>query len=266
MVQIAAKTMKRNVLRLAAAAASLLLACSTAQSTPKGGYAWIQLADGLSYATFSFSRGADEPSTAIHAFRVDPKKFRVGVVTAKDEKAGATASEMARRAGAIIAVNGGFFTPQHTSIGLIVKNGKELSPLHKTSWWSVFAIGKDGPAIYSLRNYRDAKGVNTALQAGPRLVIDGKIPRLKESVASRSAVGITRDGKVVIAVTQGPGISMTELARRMGSSQFRGGFDCRNAMALDGGSSSQLYAKIKKFELSLPNIARVTNGLAVFSK
>jgi flagellar hook protein FlgE len=37
-------------------------------------------------------------------------------------------------------------------------------------------------------------------------------------------------------------------------------------MALDGGSSSQLYAKAGKFELDLQGIARVTNGIVVTGK
>lgn len=246
--------------------ALLVVFSATGDASPKGEYAWIQLGDGLSYATFSFSPGPDEPTTAVHAFRVDPQKFRIGVVTARNEQSGASAAEMAKQSGAMLVINGGFFTPQHTSIGLIVKDGRELSPMHKTSWWSIFAMQGERPAIYSPKDYQRAKDVGAALQAGPRLVIDGRIPKLKESVAARSAVGITSDGKVVIALTQGPGISMTELARRMGTSQFRGGFDCKNAMALDGGSSSQIYARIKKFELNLPNLARVTNGLAVFAK
>jgi hypothetical protein len=37
-------------------------------------------------------------------------------------------------------------------------------------------------------------------------------------------------------------------------------------MALDGGSSSQLYTKIGKFERSIGGLTKVTNGIAVFKK
>ena len=205
-------------------------------------------------------------TTSLHAFRIDPARFRIDVVRARNEKTGATADEMARQARALLVVNGGFFTPEHASIGLIVKDGRELSPLHNTSWWSVFAIAGGRPAIYAPKEYAAAKDVRMALQVGPRLAVGGKIPKLKESVAARSAVGITPAGEVVIAITQGPGISMQELARRMSAPAEHGGLGCPDAMALDGGSSSQVYAKVKGFELSLPNFARVTNGLAVLPK
>lgn len=237
-----------------------------ASATPKGAYVWNQLTPGLAYTSFAFSPAEGAPSTTLHAFRIDPAHYRLDVVVAKDEKVGSTAAEMARSAKAMIVINGGFFTPEHASIGLLVQNGWELKPIHRTSWWSVFAMAGDQAAIFAPKAIGDPRRYRVAIQAGPRLVVNGQVPKLKESVAARSTIGIADDGKVVIAITQGPGIQMAELARRMSAPQLAGGLGCPNAMALDGGSSSQLYAKIKKFELSIPNIARVTNGLAVFEK
>ncbi len=249
------------------ALAALLLSLPVwAGSAQRAAPEWKRIADGVDYATFSFSPSPEDPSTAIHAFRVDPRKLKLDVVTAKDEQSGSTAAELARRSGASLVINGGFFTPDHRSIGLIVKDGRELSPLHRTSWWSVFSISGETPAIHSLKDFPGPSSVRMALQVGPRLAVEGRIPKLKENVAARSAVGITRGGEVVIAITQGPGISMTELARRMSMSGSEGGLSCPDAMALDGGSSSQIHAKFGKFELSLANIARVTNGLAVFTR
>ncbi len=242
----------------------ILALCTQAWSSPKAAYGWNRLADGLLYANYSFPIGENERGT-IHAFLIDPKKYNLGVAIASNENSGATVEALAGREKAFIAINGGFFTPEHKSIGLIVNNGKAIRPLHNTSWWSVFYI-KDGvPAISTPREFVLAPSVSIALQVGPRLAIDGVIPKLKESVSARSAIGVTGDGKVVIAITQGLGISMNELARRMSVSRFEGGLECPNAMALDGGSSSQLYAKIGKFELSLDGLANITNAVVVKS-
>lgn len=241
-----------------------ILAPAVAFGAPKASYEWKKLADGIEYTTFSFTFGEDEKSS-IHAFRIDPKKARFDVALSGDDM-GSSVESIARRDKALIAINGGFFTPEHKSIGLIIKNGKEFSPIHKTSWWSVFAITGDRPTVYGLKDFKATKDTQLALQVGPRLVVDGIIPKLKESVAARSGVGITKDGKVIIAITQGLGISMTEFAKRMSLPAANSGLDCPNAMAFDGGSSSQIYAKIKKFDLSLPNIALVTNALTVLAK
>lgn len=234
-------------------------------STPKGSYTWNVLEEGFEYATYSFSISEKERST-IHAFRIDPKKYKLRVALAKNEVQGATAEELARRDKALLVINGGFFTPEHRSIGLIVNDGKQLTPLHKTSWWSVFRMKGERATIVQPSNYNGSAGVEMALQCGPRLTIDGRIPKLKESVSKRSAIGITRDGKIVIAITEGYGISMKELAMRMKGSPFQGGLGCPNSMALDGGSSSQLYAKIGKFERSIGGLTKVTNGIAVLRK
>lgn len=243
----------------------IMLNPALAFGSPKAAYVWTELADGLAYTTYSFTISEKERAS-IHAFRVDPGKFRLGVVTAPDEKPGSTAQALAEKNKAIIVVNGGFFTPEHTSIGLIVDKGRQTNPIHNTSWWSVFAIIGGRPVILRPNQFELSGDVEMALQAGPRLVVDGKIPRLKEGVAARSAVGIGGDGMVTIAITSGQGISMNELARRMGNSAFQGGLGCVDAMALDGGSSSQIYAKTGKFEFSQPGLVRITNGLAVFSK
>jgi len=243
----------------------LLLVPTQCTSTPKGSYTWNVLEEGLEYATYSFSISEKERST-VHAFRIDPLKYKLRVAVAGDEVKGATAQELAKREGALLVINGGFFTPEHKSIGLIVDDGKQLSPLHRTSWWSLFQIKDGRPSILRPSEYAGSAGVEMAIQCGPRLTVDGRIPKLKESVSKRSAIGIDRTGKVVIAITEGYGLSMNELAKRMGDSPFQGGLGCPNSMALDGGSSSQLYAKIGKFERSLEGINRVTNGIAVLRK
>lgn len=238
---------------------------AAAIASPKAAYIWAELKDGLAYTEYSFSIG-DKERASVHAFRIDPKKYLLRALRANDEKMGATAEDLAKANKALIVINGGFFTPEHTSIGLIANDGKLENPLHKTSWWSVFAITDGKPAIMKPDEFKLADNVEMALQVGPRLVIAGKIPKIKENVAIRSAVGITPDGLVTIAITSGYGISMNELARRMRDSLFEGGLGCTDAMALDGGGSSQIYAKIGKFEYFQPGLARVTNGLAVFKR
>lgn len=246
--------------------AAILFFSSAAAGGKKGAYyIWKTLASGIAYTTFTTLSNAEGVST-IHAFQIDPAKFKIDVATTSDEKNGATAEELAKRLNALVAINGGFFTPEHKSIGLIIKDGREINPIHKTSWWSIFAMSGNKASIYSPKEFASARDIRMALQVGPRLAVGGKIPKLKESLAERSAVGITTEGKVIIAITQGRGISMDELARIMSYPPPEGGLGCPNAMALDGGSSSQLYARFKKFELKLPGLARVTNGLAVLPK
>lgn len=234
-------------------------------AAPRSPYIWRQLSDGMQYATYSFELSEGE-RTWIHAFRIDPVKYRLDVATAANEKEGATVQEMAGKKGALVAINGGFFTPEHESIGLIISNKKQQNPLHNTSWWSIFYIADNKPAIVAPKDFKESGNISMALQVGPRLTIGGSVPKLKEGLSTRSAVGIDRQGKVVLLITSGHGITLKELAKRMGGLMFHGGFDCPDSMALDGGGSSQMYAKVGDFSLSLEGLARVTNGIVVLPR
>jgi uncharacterized protein YigE (DUF2233 family) len=72
------------------------------------------------------------------------------------------------------------------------------------------------------------------------LVIDGRLhPRFDRDSASlkaRNGVGVRADGKVMFAISQGE-VSFDAFAHL-----FRDGLNCPNALFLDGGSASNLYA------------------------
>lgn len=231
-------------------------------------YIWTKINDGLSYTKITFeSNDGTDRSTAIHAFQVDLKKFKLDIITSAPNSAlGEHVDSMAKRSGALVVVNGGFFTPEHKSIGLLVKSGKLINPLHNTSWWSVFAIHEEKPIILRPWQAKGHHNFQMAVQAGPRLVVNGTIPKLKVDYDNaRTAIGITKEGYVIIVATEGSGLTMRELAEKMLASSSKGGLACENAMALDGGSSTQLYANTGKIKLSVNGLSQVPNGIGVFS-
>ena len=79
-----------------------------------------------------------------------------------------------------------------------------------------------------------------ATQSGPMLVMNGRLhPRFNRGSTSlklRSGVGVRADGKVIFAIFQ-EAVSFDSFARL-----FRDGQSCPNALFLDGGSVSSLYA------------------------
>ncbi len=255
--------------RIASAIILLLLPLS-AHASAKAGYAWNHLQDGLAYARVYHNRGTDESPrlTTIHAFRIDPKKLRVDVITALESKRlGESVKSMAQRHDALVAANGGFFTPAHKSIGLLVKSGKRINAIHNTSWWSVFGIRRGKASILPPWQAKHVKNYQMAIQAGPRLVVNGRIPKLKNDAPNaRTAVGITKRGDVILIATSGAGITMRDLAEKMRTNRFKGGLGCPDAMALDGGSSTQLYAKVGNLKVSLSSFSPIPNGIAVLPK
>ena len=213
---------------------------------------WKAIDTGLAYAQ----------SNGVHLFRIDPKLFKFSVVTAKDlGESDATAPMFTKKAKAILAVNGGFFSPEHKSLGLLMREGKTINPLRTTSWWAIFQVSQSKPSIIPLNQFIPSANIEMALQVGPRLVVDGEVPKLKPSTARRSGIGICNGpasvGQVVIAVTETAELSMDDFAdlfKKLG---------CANALNLDGGGSTQLTFNWKGFKIEVPGPSRVANAIVV---
>ena len=153
----------------------------------------------------------------------------------------------------IVATNGaGYNISNGTPAGLVVMQGVEYYPVGAPGF---FAILEDGTAVigdqakYEELQKQDANRIKEAIQAfGSVLIKDGKInvtksPNYTSNRASRTAIGITADGKVVMMVLDGrqlprsAGGSLEEIAQIM----LEAG--CVQAVNLDGGGSTTYLSK-----------------------
>ena len=202
---------------------------------------------------------AYEKSGETHLFRLDPHQKRIELLLAADYSASALSADQFRdKSGAQLVINGGFFDERSRSLGLIVRKGQQLNPLRRADW-GIFQLKAGIPTILHRQQWsRD--GVEMALQVGPRLVIDGSIPPFKPEAElhRRSAIGITPEGWIVIALSDRP-IAIHSWAELLQKAS-------RNALNLDGGGSSQISVKLDTFSLNLPGTTAVPNAVAVFAK
>lgn len=232
----------------------------TIQSVP--GHAatvWQKVAKGLSYTKLTTIQNSN-PIT-LHAFKIDPSKYTIKPIVPQKPSA---AKIMAIESDALLAINANFFDVNNEILGLVIRD-KTLIHKHKAiTWWSSLCI-RDSKISISPSKDLNVNTCHNAIQAGPRLIIDGHIPRLKENFSAKTAVGINRAGELIIAVTRLP-LAITKLAEIFLAKEESNGLDCTNALNLDGGSSSQLYARIGEFEIDLPTIIKVPVGLGVFEK
>jgi uncharacterized protein YigE (DUF2233 family) len=100
-----------------------------------------------------------------------------------------------------------------------------------------------------------------ATQSGPMLVINGRMhPRFdgnSTSLKVRNGVGARDAQTIVFAISEGE-VTFAAFARL-----FRDGLGCRNALFLDGGSASSLYAPHLKRN---GNVLSLGPMLAIFDK
>jgi exopolysaccharide biosynthesis protein len=219
---------------------------------------WKVLAKGIAY---THRVPSSQWGGSIHAFLIDLNDYRLDTMVSY--QGGIFATDAIKSSGAVLAINGGFFTPEYQSIGLRINQRNILSPFKNTSWLGVFMIKNHRPIIIPARAYHPSANIEMAIQAGPRLIVDGYIPKLSGAPADRSAIGITAEGKIVIVVTDHFTLTMTELAQIMKKPLSEDGFECVEALNLDGGSSSQLSVKIDRFHVDIPSLRPVADFILI---
>lgn len=145
------------------------------------------------------------------------------------------------------AMNAGMFHPDQRPVGLLVLDGRELSPINRGSAWGnfylqpngVFLVDDQGSAVSSTMDYRNRKPI-LATQSGPMLVHRGVIPDItafRPAATSRfirNAVCVPGPGEVVFAISEDP-VTFREFALF-----FKDALGCKEALYLDGSVSSLL--------------------------
>ena len=177
----------------------------------------------------------------LHLVEIDPGLWALDAVRV----APTTAPAVARDNGATFAINANFFDPERKPLGVVVSEGTVLQRPHPVSWQSIFYTSSEGNAAIVLPErwaaVRDDAAM--AVQAGPRLVVDGQgTGATRGNPSLRSGVCLTSDDRVIFFATTVRRLydvdEMTGLAAR---TEDQGGLGCRDAMLFDGGPSAQMY-------------------------
>ncbi|WP_342424274.1 phosphodiester glycosidase family protein [Paenibacillus sp. FSL E2-0178] len=255
----------------------------------------LKLTSGEATATLPVQNGALIKSgtpavvSGKHTYKVGGRSFAVQTVTVSllhpsvkldAVLAGNTVGKtealasIAKRSNAAAAINGTFFDAYtkgtyYAPYGYIISGGKMLknSPGDKRT---VFAYDSNLLAELipgsEFKNRFDSGSIQGALQAGPRLLVNGKVslnvlaegfkdPKILTGGGSRSALGLTRDHKLILLTSGGATIpQLAEIMKQAGAYQ---------AMNLDGGASSGLYYNGKY--LTTPG-RLISNALVVQTK
>ena len=205
---------------------------------------WQYAAPGMQARRLHWIR--DGQSYLVTALRINPEKwdFRLHYSPGDNGATGARAREICPQRGA--AINASFFDAARKPLGLLILDDvlqQRRFPVHA---WGAFQV-RDGHPELVPSSGPIATGVSQAFESKPRLIIDGAIPSFKtQGTARRSAVGIDGNGQIIFAVTQDY-FTLDEWATCL---QQRLG--CRNALNLDGGSSTQLALR-GDFDLTIPS-------------
>ncbi|MBI2376391.1 MAG: phosphodiester glycosidase family protein [Deltaproteobacteria bacterium] len=232
-----------------------------------------RLAEGLERFRFDYALPNGKRGQ-IHAIFGDPKKVGFELVMNPERKPVAHV-----RTDAMVVANAAYFTPDFRPTGLLVSNGKTISPF-------VRGAGGAGSGVFVLENgaiellERDKVGTRSfgmatlAIQAGPRIIEpDGSrgIHRDDGTGAHRTVIGADARGHLALAIIVGgsepwAGPSLYETQLLLGPNGLgaeRPELELRFALNLDGGPSSAIEVRHSSYRLSIAEGSPVLSILAL---
>ncbi|HET7712144.1 MAG TPA: phosphodiester glycosidase family protein [Thermoanaerobaculia bacterium] len=212
---------------------------------------WLRLDRGLEYRAVDCL--GETEALDVHVVRIDPDDWHFNTAVVEF----GTARGIAESKDAAFAINANFFDKERRPLGLVVRSGDEVYSARESNWQSIFLIDEtDRPRIIlpsSWEKYR--KGAKVAVQAGPRLVINGHVSGARNNYrAERVGVCIQPDGDLLFFATpRDRKLHVREMARIAQRAEKNGGLNCRNAMLFDGGHSVNFFVEGDEKTVSVSN-------------
>jgi hypothetical protein len=178
----------------------------------------------------------------------------------------ATLENTLKHHAAIAGVNGGYFEPDFTPVGLAIADSKTLSRFKQAKLLGGIAGTTPKGAVTIIRSYAYATekpAFAEAIQCGPMLVREGTpVPGLESTrIARRTAIATAPKNRC--ALLRLTSCTLADAAEILSLPGILGTWTPQTALNLDGGTSTALWAANTT---SLPEIKRVRNFLALFPR
>ncbi|GCF07780.1 phosphodiester glycosidase family protein [Dictyobacter arantiisoli] len=197
------------------------------------------------------SAGGNEDTVSIARFDLNKVHLSVGYQPDKP----LALKDWMKQTNALAVINGGYFDQQNQSTALIVAN----SQVYGTSYANccgMFSVNSQGQV--SIRSLADqpydpsTEQITQATQSRPMLIVNGKRTQFQETTAAspRSVVAMDNQGRLLFIVSPSQAFSMDELADLLIQSDL----NIKNALNLDGGTSTGLYVKAGSQRVTLDSV------------
>ncbi len=201
---------------------------------------WHVFADDLETAEIA------APNTlgmSLSLVRTSLKRLRIGVIRSAEFGAQrSSVNSLCRQSKAVACINANFFDPDGEALGLVLSHGVIRHPTHQggNTLTGILQVTRREPRIVGRSEFQPG-AVLEAVQAGPRLVTDGKaVAGIRDSGrARRSGVCIDSRGRLIFLAggVGRAGWSVEDLQAALLDSNL----NCVEALNLDGGGSTQLF-------------------------
>jgi exopolysaccharide biosynthesis protein len=219
--------------------------------------------DGVPFK-ITVSDGSQTATLLLTAF--NPNNFALRVVS--DDQGGyGSVSDATAATKAVAGVNGGYFQSDGTPVGLLISDNQIIHKFETAKILAgVFFVREGKPGLVRSARFARIKNVSQAIQCGPFLVENGRpltglnndrsAPRTFVLTAGNSAwgFGICRS------------VTLAEMGQILSTPDLLGRNSVVSALNLDGGSSTQFWARSGEEVMSSSALAVVANYLVLVHK
>lgn len=201
---------------------------------------WQVLQPGLEQRTLNIvEAGAWQESIAV--LRLDPERFHFDVVYRPGQPRSLPTWQA--ETGALLVVNGGFYTEQYEATGLIVSEGEATGQSYE-GFGGMFVVTEQGPELRSLQAqpYNPAEPFLAGLQSFPLLVKPGGTigyPEEDGQQARRTVLAQDTAGRFLFLVAPRGYFTLHQLSQYLVNSDL----SLDVALNLDGGPSTGLLLR-----------------------
>ena len=195
---------------------------------------------GIDFVRRSATDGKRE--VGLHIVTFHPKAHTFAVMDNPDGAFDLGSASVKR--GALAAVNGGYFQPDRTPLGLLVRKGVTIHALERSKLISgIVVVKKDRIALLRVGEFRASPEVREAMQAGPFLVDAGKAVAGLNDTRSAARTVVFADGSGNFGVLICKNATLAETARLLATPGAVPLGKIIRALNLDGGSSTALWVR-----------------------
>ena len=146
--------------------------------------------------------------------------------------------------GALAAVNGGYFHPDRTPLGLVVRQGATIHAMERAKLLSgLVVVTSDRVALLRAGEFKMSAKVREALQAGPFLVDGGKVVAGLNDTRGAARTVVITDGAGRFGLLIAKSATLAEMAQILATPGIFPDGKITRALNVDGGSSTAMWVK-----------------------
>ena len=199
-----------------------------------------QRGKGVAFVEKAIRNGSDSSSRHLFLVLADPKQCTLRVIDNPGGKR--TLGSAMEENGCLAGVNGSYFRPDFSPVGLEISHGRLIHPLEHGKLISGLVVANRGSvALLRIGEFKPAPSIKDAVQCGPFLIDHGKVvPGLNATKRADRTV-VLADGKGGWGLLMAESVTLAEMAQILATPGMLPEIKVTRALNLDGGTSSAIW-------------------------